>query len=65
MGRRFGVSDATGTGEKYAADLQSVALARIGAGMSTQIVEIVVVKGTTSENDLAHLEAYLKTKYGL
>jgi hypothetical protein len=40
-------------------------IGQIGPGTALQIAEVVVVKGSTSADDLAHLEAYLKTRHGL
>jgi len=53
------------TGAADAADLHALASGRIGPGRLMEIAEVVVVKGTTSDADLAKLEAYLLHKYGL
>jgi hypothetical protein len=63
--RLNGTVAGTTSGANFALDLGSIAGVVIGGGPSLQIAEIVAVKGTISAADLASLEAYLKTKYGL
>jgi hypothetical protein len=58
-----GLADNSATGANYAQDLQATAAGQIGPAPDLGIAELVVVKGTTSADDLAHLEAYLKAKY--
>lgn len=64
--RLNGALDATGTCAA-GTDLGTMASGKIGYGVDGQqdLAEIVVVKGTTSASDLAKLEAYMRSKYGL
>jgi hypothetical protein len=63
--RVAGAVAGTGTGVNYGVDLQSLVLGQVGPGNALDLAEVVVVKGTTSADDLAHLEAYLTAKYAL
>jgi hypothetical protein len=45
--------------------LQGIALCDVVAATKTEIAEVIAVKGSTSQADVDHLQAYFKAKFGL
>ncbi len=66
-----GLSAGTNSGAAYARDVSAVGYAariggtQYGQDMTGDIAEVIGIQGAVSDDDLAKLEAYLKTKYGL
>jgi hypothetical protein len=61
-----GAVDGSAMGATYDQDLQAAATsAECGGAGYAEVAEIVVIKGSTSADDLARLEGYLLSKYGL